>query len=86
MRRAAEVPFPILTQVVGLVERHVQSVESAGIQNVCPPQSEDVESGHVPELLFRLHLWDSAPNDDITVKLNDRPLDGSNPGSSYYRR
>ena len=40
---------------------------------------EDIGSGNVPELLFRLHFWDSAPDDNITVKLNDRPLDGLEP-------
>ena len=45
VRRGAEVPdegrpfqapdvlFPVVTQVVGLVERHMQPVKSAGIQN-----------------------------------------------------
>ena len=40
---------------------------------------EDIESGNVPELLFRLHVWDFAPNDDIVVKLNDQPLDDLEP-------
>lgn len=40
---------------------------------------EGTESRSVFELLFRLHLWDSAPNDDVAVKLNDRLLDGLEP-------
>ena len=40
---------------------------------------EDIESGNVPELLFRLHFWDFAPNDDIVAKLNDQPFDGLEP-------
>jgi hypothetical protein len=40
---------------------------------------EDFESRDAPELLFRLHLWNSALNDDISVKLNHRPVDGLEP-------
>ena len=32
---------------------------------------EDVTSGSVSELRFRVHLWDFANNDDMEVKLND---------------
>ena len=40
---------------------------------------ENIASGGASELLFRLHFWDSAPNDDISVNLNDRPLDRLEP-------
>ena len=35
---------------------------------------EDVKSGNISELRFRLHLWDFTHNDDIDVKLNNDPL------------
>ena len=38
---------------------------------------EDLTSeGTIPRLRFRLHLWDTAANDDLCVKLNGELLDG----------
>jgi hypothetical protein len=36
---------------------------------------EDLTSGKIPRLRFRLHLWDVGADDEISVKLNDEPLD-----------
>ena len=36
---------------------------------------DDVTSGNVSELRFRLHLWDLANDDDMDVKLNGGSLD-----------
>ena len=40
---------------------------------------EDIDSGAASELLFRLHFWDAAPKDEISVKLNHQSLDGLKP-------
>ena len=37
---------------------------------------EDLRSGKIPRLRFRLHLWDVGGDDEMSVRLNDEPLDG----------
>ena len=63
--------FPRRSNLPGAEEHHLKEGEPLRAHFQI---GEDVTSGSVRELRFRLHLWDSADNDDIEGKLNDGVL------------
>ena len=59
------------TSFKGVREQELQPGEGVSVHFQV---GEDVKSGNVSELRFRLHLWDLTDKDDMSVKLNGAVL------------